>query len=64
MFGISEEVASLMRLFPLLESAVGIFGLAGLDPLLGLRIVTVLQNIVHLTDRNIFQVPLFSSISL
>jgi len=46
----------LVRLFPLLESAVGIFGLAGLDRLLGLRIVTIVQNIITLTDRNIFQV--------
>ncbi len=40
----AEEVTSLVSLFPLLESAVGIFGLAGLDRLLGLRIVTVLQG--------------------
>ena len=51
-------MTSLVGLFPLLESAVGIFGLAGLDRLLGLRIVTVLQNIVTLTDRSIFQVNL------
>jgi hypothetical protein len=57
-FCFEEEVTSLVGLFPLLESAVGIFGLAGLDRLLGLRIVTVLQNIVTLTDRSIFQVNL------
>lgn len=51
-----DEVTSLMRLFPSLEAAVGTFGLAGLDRLLGLKIVTTLQTIVYFTDRTIFQV--------
>ncbi len=53
---VSDEVTSLMRLFPSLEAAVGTFGLAGLDRLLGLKIVTILQTIVNYTDRTIFQV--------
>ena len=55
---IPDECASLTGLFPLLESAIGAFGLAGLDRLLGLKTITCVQNIINLLDRSIFQVVL------
>lgn len=50
-----EETTSLTKLFPLLEAAVGTFGLAGLDRLFGLKIVTLLHNIVQLMETNVFR---------
>ncbi len=44
-----------MTLMPLLESAVGSFGLAGLDRLLGLKAVTLVQNILSLIEGSIFR---------
>jgi hypothetical protein len=45
----------LTQLFGLLESAVGTFGLAGLDRLLGLQAATLLQQTIGLMDGNIFR---------
>ena len=44
-----------MQLMPLLESAVGTFGLAGLDRLLGLKAVTLVQNILALIETSVFR---------
>lgn len=49
-----EEVCS-MGLFSLLEEAVGTIGLAGLDRLLGLKIVTCLQNMIRYIEKSIFR---------
>ena len=49
------EVGNLTKLFPLLEKAIGTFGMAGLDRLLGLQATTVLQKIVGVMETNIFK---------
>ncbi|TRY73510.1 hypothetical protein TCAL_01553 [Tigriopus californicus] len=49
-----DEVCS-MGLFSLLEEAVGTIGLAGLDRLLGLKIVTCLQNMIRYTEKTVFR---------
>eukprot|EP00095_Tigriopus_kingsejongensis_P005223 maker-scaffold585_size130225-snap-gene-0.19 protein:Tk05223 transcript:maker-scaffold585_size130225-snap-gene-0.19-mRNA-1 annotation:"Strumpellin" len=49
-----EEICS-MSLFSMMEEAVGSFGLAGLDRLLGLKIVTCLQNMIRYCEKAIFR---------
>ena len=48
---------SVSKLFPLLESAVGLNGLTGLDRLYGLRIksVCLLREFIHSADVTIFR---------
>ena len=49
------EVGNLTKLFPLLEKAIGTFGMTGLDRLLGLQATTVLQKIVGVMETNVFK---------
>ena len=52
-----EEVISISKLFPLLEAAVGLNGLTGLDRLYGLRIKSVClqREFLHAADVTIFR---------
>ena len=43
------------KLFPLLENAIGTFGMTGLDRLIGLQSTTVLQKIVGVMETNVFK---------
>ena len=52
---ILAEVANLTKLFPLIEKAVGTFGMSGLDRLLGLQATSILQKIVGVMDTNVFK---------
>ena len=54
---VSDEVASLTQWFPLLESAIGTFGMVGLDRLLGLQAQTLLEKIIGLMEANFFKDP-------
>ena len=51
----SEEVANLTQLFPLVDSAVGTFGMTGLDRLLGLEATGILQKIIGVMEATIFK---------
>ena len=52
-----EEVVTISKLFPLLESAIGLNGLTGLDKLYGLRIKSVClqREFLHAADVTIFK---------
>ena len=54
-FSLLAEVANLTKLFPLIEKAVGTFGMSGLDRLLGLQATSILQKIVGVMDTNVFK---------
>ena len=54
-FKSQEQVVSLNALFPLLQSAIGTFGLAGIDRLLGLQITSLLQKLMAVMDATIFK---------
>merc|ERR1719210_1212299 len=54
-FKTQAEVGNLTKLFPLLEKAIGTFGMTGLDRLLGLQATTVLQKIVGVMETNVFK---------
>ena len=49
------EVCGLTQLFGLLQSAIGTFGMVGLDRLLGLQISTLIQKLVAMMDVTIFK---------
>ena len=53
----SEEIVSVSKLFPLLESAIGLNGLSGLDKLYGLRIKSVClqREFLHAADVTVFR---------
>lgn len=48
-------MASLVQLFPLLESAIGTYGMSGLDRLLGLQATALLQKIIGVMEATIFR---------
>ena len=52
-----EEIVSVSKLFPLLESAIGLNGLSGLDKLYGLRIKSVClqREFLHAADVTVFR---------
>ena len=49
------EVCGVTQLFGLVQSAIGTFGMAGIDRLLGLQITALIQKLVAMMDVTIFK---------